>query len=159
MAPHRTQVPQWVKQLKPSGPQGTDLLKQERAKSEINTTRLAHFLHGKDALQKRDQMLEVLENDPVFDKSQNYFAGRIERFESSLAKGKRLHQLANEKGWSMEDFHLANDLLSESTPYRLHDSMFLVRIQRRIFLVLLLTSESFRSHFGIKARQNNMSAS
>ena len=126
MAPTVASVPSWVKQLKPSSPQGTDLLKSERAKSDLNTTKLARFLHGEEQLKKRDELLEILENDPVFDKSQNYFAGRIDRFESSLAKGKRLHQIAKNKGWGIEDFHMANDLLSESTPYRLHDSMFIV---------------------------------
>lgn len=128
MASRQARIPSWVKQLEPSSPQGTDLLRDERAKSELNTTRLSHFLHGKNELKRRDEILEVLENDSVFDKSQNYFAGRIERFETSLARGKRLHQLAREKGWSVADFHIANDLLSESTPYRLHDSMFLVRL-------------------------------
>lgn len=126
MGQTKTEVPSWVKQLKPSSPQGSDLLKAEREKSDLNTTRLSHFLHGKDELKRRDEIIEVLENDPIFDKSQNYFAGRIERFETSLARGKRLHQLTRQKGWSKEDFHLANDMLSESTPYRLHDSMFLV---------------------------------
>lgn len=118
--------PAWVKALKPAGPQGHELLKAERAKSDLNSTRVAHFLHGKEELKRRDQMLELLEAEKVFDKSQNYFEGRIDRFKTSLARAKRLQQLNVKHGWSREDFALANELLSESTPYRLHDSMFLV---------------------------------
>lgn len=122
-------TPKWVQNLKPSGPQGHELLAAERAKSTLNTQRLAHFLHGKEELQRRDRILEILEEDKVFDKSRNYFSGRVERFEKSLARGKRLRQLAVKYGWSKDDFNLANELLSEATPYRLHDSMFIVTLR------------------------------
>lgn len=127
MAPPTT--PSWVKQLVPSGPQGHELLATERKASDINSQRLAHFLHGKDNLRRRDQILETLEADKVFDKSQNYFAGRIDRFATSLARAKRLRQLTLKHSWSKEDANVANELLSESTPYRLHDSMFLVTLR------------------------------
>ncbi|KAI9723461.1 MAG: fatty-acyl coenzyme A oxidase [Chrysothrix sp. TS-e1954] len=122
-------TPDWVKKLKPSGPQGHELLAAERAKSNLNTRRLAHFLHGKENLQRRDRILETLQSEKVFDKSPNYYAGRNERFKLSLARAKRLRQLAWKHGWSTEEFTAANELLSESTPYRLHDSMFLVTLR------------------------------
>lgn len=121
------QNPAWVKALRPSGPQGHELLKNEREKSDLNPTRVAHFLHGKEELKRRDQILEILEAEKVFDKSQNYFAGRVDRFKTSLARAKRLQQLNVKHRWSRDDFAVANELMSESTPYRLHDSMFLVR--------------------------------
>ena len=119
------ETPDWVKSLQPSGPQGYELLKAEREKSSLNTRRLAHFLHGKEKLQRRDRILEILENEKIFDKSPNYYAGRNERFELSLGRAKRLRQLAWKHNWSRDEFSAANELLSESTPYRLHDSMFL----------------------------------
>lgn len=118
--------PPWVKELKPSGPQGSELLQKERNASNLDVRRLSEFIHTKEEIQRKDRILEVLTADKVFDKSQNYFAGRIDRFEMSLARAKRLRQLTVEHKWSAADFILANELLSESTPYRLHDSMFLV---------------------------------
>lgn len=119
--------PTWVKDLKPSGPQGTELLQRERNASNLDVRRLSEFLHTKEEMERKDRILDILQNDRVFDKSQNYFAGRIDRFEMSLARAKRLRQLTVKHKWSKDDFIIANDLLSESTPYRLHDSMFLVQ--------------------------------
>ena len=118
--------PQWVKDLKPASPQGSELLQKERDGSNINVNAISEFLHTKKELERKKRVLKVLENEPVFDKSQNYFAGRIDRFETSLARAKRLRQLTVKLGWDKDDFNTANELLSESTPYRLHDSMFLV---------------------------------
>jgi len=118
--------PQWVKNLKPAGPQGSELLQMERNASDLNVKKLSEFLHTKKEIDRKDRILKVLEDEKIFDKSQNYFAGRIDRFETSLARAKRLRQLHVKLGWSKDDFNTANELLSESTPYRLHDSMFLV---------------------------------
>lgn len=127
MAPKKGVAPAWVKELKPSGPQGHELLQQERNSSNLDVRRLSEFLHTKEEINRKDRILETLRSEKVFDKSQNYFSGRIDRFESSLARAKKLRQLTVKHGWSKDDFVTANELISESTPYRLHDSMFLVR--------------------------------
>ncbi|KAI1616046.1 acyl-CoA oxidase [Exophiala viscosa] len=133
--------PEWVKALKPSGPQGSELLSQERAKSNLNVDQLAGFMFTKAILERNDRILRILQAEPVFDKSQNYFSGRTERIEASLAKGKRLQQLQVEHKWSRDEFMAANELISEPTPYGLHASMFLVTLreqgtpeQHKIFL-------------------------
>ena len=72
-------------------------------------------------------MLKVLESEKVFDKSQNYFAGRVDRFETALARAKKLRQLSVQHKWTQDDRMVANDLISEPGPYGLHESMFLVR--------------------------------
>ena len=126
MAPKKQVSPDWVKQLKPSGPQGTELLQKERDGSNLDVRRLSEFLHTKEEMQRKDKILEILMNDQVFDKSQNYFSGRIDRFERSLARAKRLRQLTVQHQWTSQDFILANELISEPGPYGLHESMFLV---------------------------------
>lgn len=120
--------PDWVKALKPAGPQGSELLAQERAQSNVNVQKLSELLHTKEALALQEKMLEILQPEKVFDKSQNHTLGRVERLQRSLAKAKRLQQLAEQHQWSMEELHAANDLIGEPTPYGLHASMFLVRI-------------------------------
>ena len=64
--------PDWVKALKPSGPQGSELLQQERDKSNLNIDQLAEFLFTKKDLERQQRILDILESEPVFNKSQNY---------------------------------------------------------------------------------------
>ncbi len=122
-----TPKPEWVKALKPSGPQGSELLKQERAQSNLSVEKLSNFLFTKEALDRQDRILRILESEDVFDKSQNYFDGRVERIQTSLARAKRLQQLSAKHNWSREEFIVANELISEPMPYHLHAGMFLVR--------------------------------
>jgi acyl-CoA oxidase len=121
--------PEWVKALKPSGPQGSELLKQERDQSNLPVGKLSEFLFTKDVLDRQERVLKILESEDVFDKSQNYFEGRTERIQTSLARAKRLQQLTIQHKWSKEEFNMANELMSEPTPYGLHASMFLVTLR------------------------------
>ncbi|PKX90613.1 acyl-CoA oxidase [Aspergillus novofumigatus IBT 16806] len=133
--------PEWVKALTPSSPQGTDLLKQERAQSNVEVDKLAEFLHTKAFLEKQQRFLELLSPEKVFDKSQMHSQGRTERIQRALAKGKRLQQLKEKYNWSTEDYHFASEMIGEPTPYGLHASMFLVTLreqctpeQKKLFL-------------------------
>jgi acyl-CoA oxidase len=123
--------PEWVKALKPSGPQGSDLLQQERNKSTLDVGKLAEFLFTKERLERQDRILNILQAEQVFDKSQNYFSGRTSRITRSLARAKRLRQLSVKHGWTQEEYIMANDLISEPTPYGLHASMFLVTLREQ----------------------------
>ncbi|KAH8177298.1 acyl-CoA oxidase domain-containing protein [Sarocladium implicatum] len=136
-----TPNPDWVKKLAVAAPQGNKLLTEERAKSNINVDQLAEYLHGREELETRDAILKILTKDPVFDKSQNYFQGREDRIEASLAKAKRLRQLQVQHKWTENQYMIANDLLSEPTPYGLHASMFIKTLrdqttpeQKKLFL-------------------------
>lgn len=119
-------TPQWVKELKPAGPQGTELLSQERSKSNVNVQQLSTFLFTQAGLDRKHKILKILQQEKVFDKSQNYFAGRIDRFETALARAKKLRQLQVKHNWTNDDKQVANELISEPGPYGLHESMFLV---------------------------------
>jgi acyl-CoA oxidase len=117
--------PDWVKALKPAT-DGAALLASERSKSDLPVSRVTTFLFGEEFLETRRKILEQLEKEKVFDKAQNYYAGRIQRFENALARAKRLRLLATEHDWSLEDHNIAVDLLGEPIPYMLHGTMFLV---------------------------------
>ena len=122
-------IPQWVKDLKPQGPQGSELLDQERNKSNVNVDNLANFLFTKDGRARKQKILKILQNEAEFDKSQNYFAGRIDRFETALARAKKMRQLQVKNGWGQEEKMVANELVSEPGPYGLHESMFLITLR------------------------------
>ncbi|KIW31235.1 uncharacterized protein PV07_02899 [Cladophialophora immunda] len=123
--------PEWVKALKPSGPQGSELLSQERAKSNLNVNQLADFMFTREILERNEHILKILQADPVFDKSQNYFRGRTSRIEAALARGKRLQQLQVKHKWTRDEYQTASDLISEPTPYGLHSSMFIVTLREQ----------------------------
>lgn len=120
--------PSWVSKLRPSDPQGAELLEQERNRSNLPVEKLSEFLFSKDVLDRQDKILSILTSEKVFDKSQNYFDGRVERFRTALARQKRLQQLSVKHKWSKDEYAMASELISEPGPYGLHVSMFLVRI-------------------------------
>ncbi|GES63986.1 acyl-CoA oxidase [Aspergillus terreus] len=133
--------PAWVQALKPAGPQGSELLEQERAQSNVNVDKLSELLHTKEALETQDRLVRILSSEPIFDKSENHTSGRTERIQRALARGKRLQQLREQLHWSEQEYIMANDLIGEPTPYGLHASMFLVTLreqstpeQKKLFL-------------------------
>jgi acyl-CoA oxidase len=121
-------TPQWVKELKPSPPQRTDLVAAEREKSKISVERLSNFLFTKEVLERQDRILSILQAEKVFDKSPNYFDGRVDRFKTALARAKRLRQLQVKHNWDRDEYMTANELISEPGPYGLHASMYLVSL-------------------------------
>ncbi|KAI4914204.1 hypothetical protein J4E85_010716 [Alternaria conjuncta] len=122
-------TPDWVKQLKPSGIQGHELLKAERENSNVPVQELEVLLHTQDVIDRRNKILDILKSEKVFDKSQNYFMGRIDRFERALAREKRLRILKKQHNWSFDEFRTATELVGEPGPYGLHDSMFKVTLE------------------------------
>ena len=105
---------------------GAGLLKQERHKSNVPVEKLSEFLFTKETVNRQDRILNILTADKTFDKSQNYFDGRMERFKTALARQKRLSQLSKKHEWTSNEYQMASELISEPGPYGLHVSMFLV---------------------------------
>ena len=132
--------PSWVKTLKPSSPQGS-ALQEERAKSNIDVDKLSKFLFTNEVLERRQRILKTLQSNPVFDKKNNYFDGRIDRIQKAMARAKRLRQLSITHKWTEEEYMTANELITEPTPYGLHEHMYLKTLrdqgtpdQHRLFL-------------------------
>lgn len=121
-----TPNPDWVKALVPSSPSGADLLKEERAKSNISVDKLSNFLFTKEVLDRQERVLNILQSEKIFDKSQNYFDGRVDKFKTALARAKKLRQLQVKHNWNNDDYMMAYELVSETGPYMLHIGMYLV---------------------------------
>lgn len=126
------QTPDWVKQLKPSGVQGHELLAAERAGSNVPVQDLEVLLHTQEVIAMRHKILDILKSEKIFDKSQNYFMGRIDKFERALAREKRLRILKKQHNWNLEEFRMAMELVGEPGPYGLHDSMFKACLLRQL---------------------------
>ena len=124
-------TPPWVKALAPAGPQGNKLIEGERAKSNLDVNKLSTFMFTKAAIDKKAEILKILQGEKVFDKQSNYFQGRTEKFPTALARAKKLQQLQKKHKWGMEEYEVAVGLISEPGPYGLHASMFLITLREQ----------------------------
>ena len=151
-------APSWVQDLVPSSPQAADLLSQERAKSSIDVERLSNFLFTQEVLQRKERVLQVLQNDKTFDKSGNYFDGRVERYKTALTRSKRLRNLTLKHGWSPEDYAAAMDLIGEPVSYALHTSMYIVSLipLPPSYSILPCAYTTSSPPFASKGHQNSM---
>lgn len=119
--------------------------------------KLSEFLFSKEVLARQERILNILKAEKVFNKSQNYFDGREARFQTALARAKRMRQLAVKHRWSQDEYMMASELVSEPGPYGLHASMFLVCLYPNVLLSyhhnLMFT---IRSRFETKELPNSI---
>lgn len=83
-------VPTKFPKLAPKGPSGELFLANERAKGTFDVNELAKFMYTEEWLQKMYKVLEVMESEPAFDKTNRYYLSREDKISSSLWKDKRL---------------------------------------------------------------------
>ncbi|EPQ32450.1 uncharacterized protein PFL1_00646 [Pseudozyma flocculosa PF-1] len=114
--------------LKPAGVSGSQLLKIERQKASFDSREMAEYIHGKDWLDMQARLLEILENDPVFDKSSDFYLSRTDKFRRAMLKDKRLAQLTHEHNWGQTEVQVAEKLADLPGPFGLHKSMFLTTL-------------------------------
>ncbi|KAJ3023886.1 hypothetical protein HKX48_000072 [Thoreauomyces humboldtii] len=110
--------------LAPAGPQGHESLAKERAGASFDVNELSVLLHGQDSLDADREMLDIVSNDPVFDKSTWYSQGREERFAGAMARGRHMVEVARKRGWDDATIHRCMMLIDEPGPYVLHFHMF-----------------------------------
>ncbi|KAG0050274.1 hypothetical protein BGZ83_004926 [Gryganskiella cystojenkinii] len=111
--------------LPPSEPQGSDLLAQERAQTTFSVHELSTFLYGEAYLERQHRLLNLIENEPAFDKSRRYFRGRSERFAAALKKDHALVRMSQKHQFTMEEMLHAESLIDEAGPFGLHRGMFM----------------------------------
>ncbi len=135
--------------LKPSGIPQAKLLEIERSKASFSSKELALYIHGKAYLDEQKYLVDILSNDPAFDKSYRHYQGRTEKFRSALVKEKRLAQLILENGWSQETSAHAEFLADTPAQFGLHKSMYIATLrnmgteeQRKAFLEPALRFET-----------------
>lgn len=119
-------------ELRPADPQGSDILAQERGRSNINVSQLAHhLLQRNDFLGRQKKILEIIENRPYFSKRNQLNLARPDRYHLSLARSKELRRLALQYNWDAEDYRVASYLVGEVSPYALHTIMFSTSIREQ----------------------------
>jgi acyl-CoA oxidase len=80
--------------LKPRGPGGEALLAAERAKTSFDVKALSKFMYTEEWLNKMNYVLEIIENEPAFDKTSRYYQSRPDKIATGLWKDKRMAELA-----------------------------------------------------------------
>lgn len=129
MHANSSSIPDFVKSLMPAGESGTEILERERAGSNINVQRLSEFMFGREYLDRKQKVEKQLLAEPIFHKDKNYFEGRVDKFKTALARGKKIRQLQVKHKWTKDDSHVAQALMGEPTPYGLHASMFITTLR------------------------------
>ncbi|KAI9486808.1 MAG: acyl-CoA dehydrogenase/oxidase C-terminal [Benjaminiella poitrasii] len=134
--------------LKPRGPGGEALLAAERAKTSFDVNSLSRYMYKEEWLNKLNSVLEIIEKEPAFDKTNRYYQSRPEKISTSLWKDKRMAELAREHNWDEQDTSIANFLFDQSTPFSLHYGMFIPTLksqttdeQKKLFLEPALKHE------------------
>ncbi|KAL1412264.1 hypothetical protein Q8F55_000007 [Vanrija albida] len=123
--------PSWVQALKPSDPQGPDLLAAERNGSKVDSNKLAVLLHTQANLDRAAELTKLIEAEPVFNKDELLSMGRVDRIQRSLARGKALKRLSKKYNWNEETYHAAVKISGEPNVYGLHDGMFLKTLREQ----------------------------
>ncbi|KAI7865503.1 acyl-CoA dehydrogenase/oxidase C-terminal [Spinellus fusiger] len=134
-------IPTQFPNLPTKSPSGAQLLAAERAQASFNVNDLSELMYTKEGLDNIGKIVDILESEPAFDKSERYYQGRPARITSTLWKEKRMIELIKEHNWSSSDTQLVNALYDQSTPFTLHTSMFLPTLksqttdeQKKLFL-------------------------
>ncbi|KAI8343434.1 acyl-CoA dehydrogenase/oxidase C-terminal [Chlamydoabsidia padenii] len=134
-------VPTKFPKLEPRGPAGELLLAQERAKASFDVNELSKFMYGEEWLAKMNKVLDVISNEPAFDKTGRYYESRKDRIANGFKKDKRLVELVKEQKWDETETGIANFLFDQSTPFTLHYGMFIPTLrsqttdeQKKLFL-------------------------
>ncbi|KAG9793196.1 Peroxisomal acyl-coenzyme A oxidase 1 [Exophiala dermatitidis] len=118
--------------LRPAGPQGPEILSQERAGSDVNVDQLAtHLLSRNDFLQRQKKILAILEGIPIFCKRNQLNMARPDRYHLGLARAKMLRRLSLKHGWDRDDYIMADYLMDEMGPYALQATMFATSIREQ----------------------------
>jgi acyl-CoA oxidase len=119
------------KSLKPQY-DGAAILAAERHRSSISVEELSNHLLGRnDFLHRQERIVRVLQNEPLFSKSQQLNLSRPDRYHLGLARAKALRRLTAKHGWDMEDFKMAEYLTDEMSPYHLQFSMFATTVREQ----------------------------
>ncbi|KAF9585905.1 hypothetical protein BGW38_000137 [Lunasporangiospora selenospora] len=99
----------------------------ERARCTFDPAQLTPLFYGDEEKLKRFKQIETLiDNDPIFDRSDRYFLGRTERFQRSLPMVKRYVELRNQHGFTPEESSYFKIYIDDYIPAQASDEQLKV---------------------------------
>ncbi|KAJ7769564.1 peroxisomal oxidase [Mycena maculata] len=100
-------------------------MSRARSKTSIDVRDVRDFLYnGPAQWRRREQIVDILSKDPLFDKTQRTFATRKELYIRGQALTNRIFELQGILNWSPEDVNIALSVLDETLPIGLHNIAF-----------------------------------
>ncbi|ODH48455.1 hypothetical protein GX48_05432 [Paracoccidioides brasiliensis] len=117
--------------LKPAAPDGATILANERARSSIPVHELSQHLLTSEYLEQQNRVLNVLESDPLFKKTNQANLSRPDRYLLALARSKRIRQFQDKFRWNNDGYSMAASLCDDVLPYHLHTSMFTTTVAQQ----------------------------
>ncbi|KAJ7038971.1 peroxisomal oxidase [Mycena alexandri] len=108
----------------PSKQNAIDMAKA-RSSTAINVAHIRDFLYtGPAQWRRREQIVDILSKDPLFDKSKRVFTARKELYIRGQALTNKLYELQELHNWSTQDTNLALSVLDDGLPIGLHNVAF-----------------------------------
>ncbi|KAI7971880.1 hypothetical protein EIK77_007479 [Talaromyces pinophilus] len=122
----------FTENLRPCQPDGASTLMLERSQSSLPVEELANYLLNQDGFLDRQKIiLPILEKEALLSKTGQQNLSRPDRFKLGLARAKLLRRLADQHGWSNEDYRIAQYLVDEMSPFALQMDMFLTTVRQQ----------------------------
>lgn len=103
---------------------GKSILQRERDGSNIDVNELSEHLFGTSYLERQRRVLTILEKEKIFSKTNQANLSRPDRYKLGLARGKRMRQLMDIHNWDEDELLMAEYLIDDNHPYRLHIALF-----------------------------------
>ncbi|KAF9167014.1 hypothetical protein DFQ26_006149 [Actinomortierella ambigua] len=102
----------------------------ERAKCTFDPAVLTPLFYGGEENLKRLKAVEAMvDSDPVFNREDQYFLGRTERFKRAMPMVKRYVELRNQHGLTPDESAHFRKYIDDYIPVNLQESMFLPVLQ------------------------------
>jgi len=86
-------------------------------KSWISVGQLADDLFGHAYLERQKRVLNIVQDEYVFPKTNQASLSRPDRYALGLARGKRMRQLMDIHKWSEDDLLIAEYLIDDVQPF------------------------------------------
>lgn len=103
---------------------GGKTLTEERQRSTIDVEELSRHFFGRPHLERQGRVLQIVQQERIFSKTNQANLSRPDRYKLGLARGKRMRQLMDKHGWDDDDLLMAEYLIDDIQPYHLHMSLF-----------------------------------
>eukprot|EP00164_Ancoracysta_twista_P001768 GFYU01002321.1.p1 GENE.GFYU01002321.1~~GFYU01002321.1.p1 ORF type:complete len:688 (+),score=205.75 GFYU01002321.1:70-2064(+) len=106
--------------------EGKIVLERERQKASFSTREMTFLLYGgKEKTERREQLIKIIENDPVFRKDDRHFLSRSEFYKRCLEKGITFESRMKQLGIrDLEERAICRTQVDEIFPFDVHNSMF-----------------------------------
>ncbi|KAF7732469.1 hypothetical protein EC973_003214 [Apophysomyces ossiformis] len=105
-------------------------LENARRKASFPVADMTRFLRGgAEAVENLEKVRAVIEKEPLFNKLNMIFMSRQEQLAHAVRVAERLIEIAEEHGWSEEEFAIMADLNDMLNPLSLHYGAFMAVIK------------------------------